>query len=33
LEKDKIYQFIPFIATFVAAVATDLLRGGARNDN
>ena len=26
-KKDKIYQFIPFIATFVAVVATDLLRG------
>ncbi|MFV8347058.1 SulP family inorganic anion transporter [Flavobacterium sp. ZB4P13] len=26
-EKDKIYQFIPFIATFVAVVFTDLLRG------
>ena len=26
-EKDKIYQFIPFIATFVAVVATDLLKG------
>jgi MFS superfamily sulfate permease-like transporter len=27
LEKNKIYQFIPFIATFIAVVATDLLRG------
>jgi MFS superfamily sulfate permease-like transporter len=26
-EKDKIYQFIPFIVTFVAVVATDLLKG------
>jgi MFS superfamily sulfate permease-like transporter len=26
-EKDKIYQFIPFIFTFVAVVATDLLKG------
>lgn len=26
-EKDKIYQFIPFIFTFVAVVTTDLLRG------
>lgn len=26
-EKDKIYQFIPFILTFVAVVFTDLLRG------
>jgi MFS superfamily sulfate permease-like transporter len=26
-EKDKIYQFIPFIATFVAVVLTDLLKG------
>jgi len=26
-EKDKIYQFIPFIITFVAVVATDLLKG------
>lgn len=26
-EKDKIYQFIPFIATFVAVVFTDLLKG------
>lgn len=26
-KKDKIYQFIPFIFTFVAVVATDLLKG------
>jgi MFS superfamily sulfate permease-like transporter len=26
-EKDRIYQFIPFILTFVAVVFTDLLRG------
>jgi len=26
-EKDKIYQFIPFILTFVAVVFTDLLKG------
>ncbi|SFA76886.1 Sulfate permease, MFS superfamily [Flavobacterium swingsii] len=26
-KKDKIYQFIPFIATFVAVVLTDLLKG------
>jgi MFS superfamily sulfate permease-like transporter len=26
-EKDKIYQFIPFMFTFVAVVATDLLKG------
>lgn len=26
-EKDKIYQFIPFIFTFVAVVTTDLLKG------
>ena len=26
-QKDKIYQFIPFIATFVAVVFTDLLKG------
>jgi MFS superfamily sulfate permease-like transporter len=26
-EKDKIYQFIPFIATFVFVVLTDLLKG------
>jgi len=26
-EKDKIYQFIPFIFTFVAVVSTDLLKG------
>jgi MFS superfamily sulfate permease-like transporter len=26
-EKDRIYQFIPFIVTFVAVVATDLLKG------
>lgn len=26
-EKDRIYQFIPFISTFIAVVATDLLRG------
>jgi len=26
-EKDKIYQFIPFIFTFIAVVATDLLKG------
>jgi MFS superfamily sulfate permease-like transporter len=26
-DKDKIYQFIPFIFTFIAVVATDLLKG------
>ena len=26
-EKDKIYQFIPFVFTFIAVVATDLLKG------
>jgi len=26
-KKDKIYQFIPFIFTFIAVVATDLLKG------
>lgn len=26
-KKDKVYQFIPFIATFIAVVATDLLKG------
>ena len=26
-EKDKIYQFIPFIFTFIAVIATDLLKG------